>query len=117
MDGHEVFRHAVARMGQAAEAACARVGVHIHDLELLVFHQANMRILRALTERLGLDPERVVCTIAEHGNTSAASIPLALGEARERGLLHGGDRVLLAAFGAGFTWGATVITWDEPDAS
>ncbi len=117
MDGPEVFRHAVARMSEAALGACAQAGVDIHDLDLLVFHQANARILQSLIERLDLSPERVMATIDEHGNTSAASIPLALGTARDRGLLAPGHRVLLAAFGAGFTWAATVVTWGDTDAS
>jgi 3-oxoacyl-[acyl-carrier-protein] synthase III len=76
-----------------------------------VFHQANRRILTALIERLGLPAERVVDCIAEQGNTSAASLPLALEHARRQGLLPAGTKVLLAAVGAGFTWGATVVEW------
>ncbi len=116
MDGPEVFRHAIDRMGDAALEACALAGRDIHDLDLLVFHQANARILQALIERLALDPARVVNSISEYGNTSAASIPLALDFARQGGLLAEGSSVLLAAFGAGLTWGATVVRWG-PDAS
>ncbi len=82
-----------------------------------VFHQANARILQALIERLALDPDRVVAAIGEHGNTSAASIPLALDAARRDGLLRDGASVLLAAFGAGLTWGAAVVHWRSADAS
>jgi 3-oxoacyl-[acyl-carrier-protein] synthase-3 len=105
MDGQAVFAHAVERM--------AGVARELDDggIDLYVFHQANARILKAITRRLELDPERVVNAIARHGNTSAASIPLALAAAREQGRLRPGHRVLLAAFGAGFTWGGTVITW------
>lgn len=117
MDGPEVFRHAVARMSEAALAVCDQTGVAIGDLDLIVFHQANGRILQALIERLELDPARVVSAIGDIGNTSAASIPLGLGAAREQGLLPPGARVLLAAFGAGFTWGATVVTWGTVDAA
>ncbi len=116
MDGPEVFRNAVARMGDAAVEASTLAGTDIHDLDLLVFHQANARILQSLIERLELDPARVVNAIGEHGNTSAASIPLALDLARRNGLLTDGASVLLAAFGAGLTWGATVVRWG-PDAS
>lgn len=105
MAGQEVFRHAVERMSQVAR----QLGTS--DVDLFVFHQANARILQAVARRLDLDPARVVNAITRHGNTSAASIPLALAHARDTGRLHPGDRVLLAAFGAGFTWGGTVITW------
>lgn len=111
MQGHETFKHAIRRMGEVALQACAAAEVELADLDLLVFHQANSRITRSLTARLGLDPGRVVDCIATVGNTSAASIPLALEHARCEGRLCGGERVLLAAFGAGLTWGATVITW------
>jgi 3-oxoacyl-[acyl-carrier-protein] synthase-3 len=78
-----------------------------------VYHQANARILSAVGEKLGLEPARVVNAIGSLGNTSAASIPLALAAAERDGLLVGGTRVLLAAFGAGFTWGATTLTWGD----
>ena len=111
MDGPEVFRHAVARMGEAASEACVRADATLADVDLFVFHQANARILQALSERYELPPERVVNAIGELGNTSAASIPLALAKARDEGRLADGARVLLAAFGAGLTWGATLIEW------
>ena len=105
MDGQAVFAHAVERMAEVARE------LDDGNVDLYVFHQANARILKAVARRLGLDEGRVVNAITRHGNTSAASIPLALSEARAQGRLHPGDRVLLAAFGAGFTWGGTVITW------
>lgn len=116
MDGHETFRHAVARMCEASVAAAAAAGRRLPDLDLYVYHQANGRILRALAERLALPPERVVDCIGRYGNTSAASIPLALDAARAEGSLGAGTRVLLAAFGAGLAWGATVLEWGEADA-
>ena len=116
MDGPEVFKHAVARMGEATLEVCERTGVALDDIDLFVYHQANARILTALIERHDLPADRVVSAIGEIGNTSAASIPLALGVAREQGLLRPRQRVLLAAFGAGFTWGATVVTWNPPTA-
>jgi 3-oxoacyl-[acyl-carrier-protein] synthase-3 len=112
MDGHETFKQAVARLGEASLGACAAAGVELHELDLLVFHQANARITAALTERLALDPRRVVDCIATLGNTSAASIPLALVHARAEGRLRGGQKILLAAVGAGFTWAATVLDWE-----
>ncbi len=112
MDGHETFKQAIARLGEVSLGACAAAGVELGELDLLVFHQANSRITTALSERLGLDPARVVDCIATLGNTSAASIPLALAHARGEGLLRRGQKVLLAAVGAGFTWGATVLDWE-----
>jgi 3-oxoacyl-[acyl-carrier-protein] synthase-3 len=115
MAGHETFRHAVAQLCEVSVAATEAAGRRLDDLDLLVYHQANSRILRAVGERLGLAPERVVDCIDRYGNTSAATIPLALDAARADGRLRDGDRVLLAAFGAGLTWGATVVEWGEAD--
>ncbi len=115
MDGHEVFVEAVRRMSEASRQACAAADVGLADIDLFVFHQANERILSSLTERLELPPERVVSAIARTGNTSAASIPLALDFAREAGRLPQGARVLLCAFGAGVTWAATVVTWGRDE--
>lgn len=116
MDGPEVYRHAVARMAEAALAAVERAGLTFDDIDLFVFHQANARITRALGERLGLAPERVVDCIEHLGNSSAATLPLALGTADADGRLRPGTRVLLGAFGAGFTWGGAVIEWGGSDA-
>ncbi|MFN8216069.1 MAG: beta-ketoacyl-ACP synthase 3 [Solirubrobacterales bacterium] len=111
MQGHETFRHAVDRMSEATLAAAAAAAVELDDVDLFVYHQANARILRSVGERLGLPAERVVDSIHHFGNTSAASIPLALEDARLAGDLRDGATVLIAAFGAGLTWGATVIEW------
>ena len=111
MAGHETFKVAVARLSQATEEAAAAAGVGLDEIDLFVYHQANSRILAAVGERLGLAEERVVDCIAELGNTSAATLPLALEHSVNIGRLHAGDRVLLSAFGAGFTWGATVLEW------
>ncbi|MDQ6842533.1 MAG: beta-ketoacyl-ACP synthase 3 [Actinomycetota bacterium] len=111
MDGPEVYRHAVARMSEVTVAAVRAAGVTLADIDLFVYHQANGRITRALGERLGLDPERVVDCIAGLGNSSAATLPLGLLAAQSDGRLRPGARVLLCAFGAGFTWGAGVIEW------
>ena len=86
-------------------------GVALGDVDLYVYHQANTRILASLAERLALDPAKVVDSIASLGNTSAASVPLALAAARAQGRLQPGMRVLLAAAGSGFTWGASVVQW------
>jgi 3-oxoacyl-[acyl-carrier-protein] synthase-3 len=114
MDGPEVFRHAVGRMAQAMGEATERAGLERDEVDLWVFHQANARILRAVGARLGLDPDRVVASIETLGNNSAATLPCALDAARADGRLHDGVRVGLAAFGAGFTWGATVLEWGRP---
>ncbi len=111
MDGHETFKQAVGRLATSSTQACAAAGVTLEDIDLFVYHQANGRITTALGERLGLDPAKVVDCIGGLGNTSAASIPLALGYARAEGRLPAGSRVLLAAVGAGFTWGAVVVEW------
>jgi 3-oxoacyl-[acyl-carrier-protein] synthase III len=111
MQGHETFRHAVDRMCEATTAALEATGLRIADVDLFAYHQANARILRAVGQRLGLPEERVVNCIDRFGNTSAATVPLALEEARRDGRLVAGARVLLGAFGAGFTWGATVVEW------
>jgi 3-oxoacyl-[acyl-carrier-protein] synthase-3 len=111
MQGHETFREAVARLTAATVEASAAARVGLDDIDLFVYHQANGRILSAVGERLGLPADRVVDCIGEYGNTSAATLPLALAFADSSGKLKAGDLVLLGAFGAGFTWGATVVRW------
>jgi 3-oxoacyl-[acyl-carrier-protein] synthase III len=111
MQGHDTFREAVRRLSEATREAAELAGVGLDEVDLFVYHQANARILVAVAERLELDPERVIDCIDHYGNTSAATLPLALAEADERGMLRPGAIVLLAAFGAGFTYGAGVITW------
>ncbi len=113
MEGHETFRLAVSSLTDVTREAVEAAGAGLGDIDLFVYHQANGRIMRAVAERLDLPPERVVDCIAGLANTSAASIPLALARAAEDGRLAPGDRVLLAAVGAGFTWGATTIDWGE----
>ncbi len=111
MQGHETFRHAVERMCEATVEAAANAETPLEEIDVFVYHQANERILRAVGERLALPAERVINSIAHHGNTSAASVPLALEDARLAGLLEPGAKVLIAAFGAGLTWGSTVVEW------
>ena len=112
MKGHDTFRQAVDRLSEATLAAADAAGRALADIDLFAFHQANTRILAAVGERLGLDADRVFDCIDRYGNTSAATIPLALGAAEEAGRLEPGDAVLLAAFGGGLTWAATVIEWE-----
>jgi 3-oxoacyl-[acyl-carrier-protein] synthase-3 len=111
MDGPEVFKHAVARMREVTIDAVARAGLTLDDIDLFVYHQANARITRALGERLELAPERVVDCIETLGNASAATLPVALATAVADGRLRPGAKVLVSAFGAGFTWGGGVIEW------
>ena len=111
MQGHDTFKAAVLHMSEATLEALERTGLGLDDIDLFVYHQANIRILRAVAERLGLDESRVIDCIDRFGNTSSATLPIAMVDARNRGMLEPGMNVLLAAFGAGFTWGAGVIEW------
>jgi 3-oxoacyl-[acyl-carrier-protein] synthase-3 len=111
MEGREVFKHAVTCMTDVARRALERAGLTVDDLDLIIPHQANERILSAIRERLGGAPEKYFMNLDRYGNTSAASVILALDEARQTGRLKRGDHVLLVAFGGGFTWGATVLEW------
>lgn len=111
MAGREVFKHAVLEMAEACDEALKRAGIKSEEIDLLVPHQANIRIIDATARHAGIPEEKVVVTVDKFGNTSAASIPMALADAQKRGLLTPGKVVLLVAFGAGFTWGATVIRW------
>ncbi len=111
MNGSEVFKHAVRAMVDASLDVLKQVDCNPADIDLLIPHQANLRIIEAVAKRLELPLERTVINIQEYGNTSAASIPLALAEAADAGRLHTGDKVLLAAFGGGLTWAAGFLTW------
>ncbi|MFE3946236.1 beta-ketoacyl-ACP synthase 3 [Streptomyces sp. NPDC059118] len=113
MRGREVFQHAVTRMSQAAEEAATAAGWSLGNVDRFVPHQANARITEAVGRRLHLDGGTVLDNIAHLGNTSAASILFALAHAAAAGVLRPGHRVLLAAFGAGLTWGATTLTWPD----
>ena len=117
MQGKKVFAEAVTRMGDSASALLDRIGWSTDDVDHLVGHQANIRILRALADRLGLPEERAVVNVDRVGNTSAASIPLALADAAAAGTLTTGSRVLLTAFGGGLTWGAAALTWPDLSAA
>ncbi len=111
MSGKEVYRHAVSSLASVAAEALTANGFTVADLNWLVPHQANMRILDSLCKRLGVDHERLVVTVDRHANTSAASIPLAVDEAVRDGRVQPGDLVLLAAIGGGLTWGAALVRW------
>jgi len=111
MDGRSVFRHAVTRMPEAIHEVLAAHDYSLDDVDLLIPHQANLRINEMVARQLKLDPERVYNNIQRYGNTTAASVPIALCEAQEEGRVKPGDLVLLAGFGAGLTWGANLIRW------
>ncbi len=111
MAGNSVFKYAVKEMGAAALAALDRAGVTGDALDLLVPHQANLRIIEAVADRIGVPMSKVFINIDRYGNTSAASVPIALDEARRNGRLKEGDLVEIVVFGGGFTWGAAVLRW------
>jgi 3-oxoacyl-[acyl-carrier-protein] synthase-3 len=111
MEGREVFRHAVVKMGEAVDAAIGAMGISSRDLDWLVPHQANRRIIDSMGQRLHLPPEKVIVTVDRHANTSAASIPLALDDAVRDGRIRPGHLVLLEAMGGGFTWGSALVRW------
>jgi 3-oxoacyl-[acyl-carrier-protein] synthase III len=109
MNGREVFRHAVIRLAEAVEEALAANGLERREIDWLVPHQANLRIIDAMGRKLGLSPDRVVITVDRHANTSAASVPLALEEACRDGRIRKGDLVLMEALGGGLTWGSALV--------
>jgi 3-oxoacyl-[acyl-carrier-protein] synthase-3 len=111
MDGQEVFRRAVRVMVDCSERALARAGKTIDDIALFVPHQANVRIIDSAVQKLGADPDKVVNVLSGIGNTSAASIPIALAAAADEGRLQPGDLVLMVGFGAGMTWAGAVLEW------
>lgn len=111
MEGREVFRHAVQRLAEVVDETLAANKLDKSDITWLVPHQANKRIIDSTAEKLGLPAERVVLTVGKHGNTSAASVPLALAHGVEKGLFKKGDLLLLEAMGAGLTWGAALVRW------
>jgi 3-oxoacyl-[acyl-carrier-protein] synthase III len=111
MEGREVFRHAVEKLAQTAHAALAKVGLTGADVDWIVPHQANLRIISATAQRMGVPMDRVVVTVQDHGNTSAASIPLALSVGVQRGQIKRGDLLVTEAIGGGLAWGAVVLRW------
>ncbi|MCT4785516.1 beta-ketoacyl-ACP synthase III [Exiguobacterium aestuarii] len=113
MNGREVFKFAVRKMPEIVLESLNKADKSLNDLDVLVPHQANRRIIDAAMERLNLEEEKVVMTIQDHANTSAASIPLALAEAVKSGKIQDGQTVVIAGFGAGLTWGASCLTWNH----
>ncbi|MEP2680564.1 MAG: beta-ketoacyl-ACP synthase III [Sulfitobacter sp.] len=111
MQGNQVFRHAVEKLAATANTAMDRAGVSAEDVDWIVPHQANIRIIQGTAKKLNLPMERVVVTVQDHGNTSAASIPLALSVGRERGQIKQGDLIVTEAIGGGLAWGSVVLRW------
>lgn len=111
MAGRDVFKFAVRIMGSAAEKALEKAGVEKSDIDLLVPHQANIRIIQSALERLELPEEQCVINLNRYGNVSAASIPIALAEAEREGRIQEGNCLVLVGFGGGLTWGASVLKW------
>lgn len=111
MKGPELFKIAVKSMEEVTRQVADRAHVRLDEISLVVGHQANMRIINAVADRLGLPPEKVFMNIERYGNTSAASVPIALDEAIEQGRIHDGDLVMLNACGGGLTWGANILRW------
>ena len=111
MQGKEVFRHAVEKLAQTAETALEKAGLSGDDVDWIVPHQANLRIIKKTAQKMGVPMERVVVTVQDHGNTSAASIPLALSVGKKRGQIKPGDLVVTEAIGGGLAWGAVVLRW------
>lgn len=111
MQGKEVFRHAVEKLAATAKTAMAKIGITADDVDWVVPHQANIRIIQGTAKKLGLPMDRVVVTVQDHGNTSAASIPLALSVGKANGQIKKGDLIVTEAIGGGLAWGAAVIRW------
>ncbi len=111
MQGNQVFRHAVEKLARTAETALERAGLGAEDLDWIVPHQANIRIIQGTAKKMGLSMDKVVVTVQDHGNTSAASIPLALSVGKARGQIKQGDLVVTEAIGGGLAWGAVVLRW------
>jgi 3-oxoacyl-[acyl-carrier-protein] synthase-3 len=111
MQGKEVFRHAVEKLAETAHAALGKAGLTGADVDWIVPHQANLRIIKATAQRMQVPMERVVVTVQDHGNTSAASIPLALSVGKQNGQIKPGDLVVVEAIGGGLAWGALVLRW------
>ena len=111
MRGNETFRHAVSHMKESATSLIERAGIQPEEIKLVVPHQANLRIINAVTQRLTIPADRVFVNLQKYGNTSAAAVAIAFDEARREGRFGKGDIVLLVAFGAGLTWSSAAIRW------
>ncbi|MDB2577452.1 ketoacyl-ACP synthase III [Tateyamaria sp.] len=111
MQGNQVFRHAVEKLAGTANTAIERAGINSEDIDWVVPHQANIRIIQGTAKKMNIPMDRVIVTVQDHGNTSAASIPLALSVGRDRGQIKSGDLIVTEAIGGGLAWGAVVLRW------
>ena len=111
MNGNEIYKLAVRAMCDAANVSLQKAGITAEDIAWLIPHQANIRIIQGVAKRLKIPEEKIYLNIEKYGNTSAASVPIALDEANRKGLLKKGDYILMVAFGGGLTWGASLIRW------
>jgi 3-oxoacyl-[acyl-carrier-protein] synthase-3 len=111
MQGSDVFKEAVKAMESASIEAIRKAEITPDEIDLFISHQANYRIMEAVRRRLDIPPEKVFMNVDRYGNTSSASVPIALDEAAKSGKIQRGDIILFSAFGAGFTWGAAVVRW------
>ena len=114
MNGREVYRFATRVMGKAAKEACEKAGIGVEEINLFVPHQANIRIIQSASKQLNVDEDKVFTNLDKYGNTSAASIPIAFCEAIQAGKVNTKDKIVMVGFGAGLTWGATVVEWGVP---
>jgi 3-oxoacyl-[acyl-carrier-protein] synthase-3 len=117
MEGNRLFKQAVSSMAGIAEQALSHNGLSLSDIQLVVPHQANLRILQAVAEKIGMPMDKFFTNLEKYGNTSSASIPIALDEAHRKGLISAGDHVLFVSFGAGLTWGASILQWTRETSS
>jgi 3-oxoacyl-[acyl-carrier-protein] synthase-3 len=111
MEGKEVFRHAIEKLAQTAHTALEKAGLSGEDVDWIVPHQANIRIIEGTAKKMQVSMDKVIVTVQDHGNTSAASIPLALSVGKARGQLREGDLVVTEAIGGGLAWGSVVLRW------
>jgi 3-oxoacyl-[acyl-carrier-protein] synthase-3 len=114
MDGPAIFRFAVEAMVDAAREVCVRSGLTLDDFELVIPHQANLRIIQAAARTLKIPMDKIYTNVERYGNTSAGSVPIALAEAADEGKIRAGDKILLVGFGAGMSWGALTLEWTAP---
>ena len=114
MNGREVYRFATRIMGKVAKQACDRAGLDVNEVDLFIPHQANIRIIRSASKTLNLSDDKVFTNLEKYGNTSTASIPIALCEAIEQGRIQNNDKLVMVGFGGGLSWGATVVQWGLP---
>jgi 3-oxoacyl-[acyl-carrier-protein] synthase-3 len=111
MEGQEVYKFATQISGPAIETVLSQAGLALDDIDLFIPHQANLRIIEAISRRLKIPMEKMVVTVDRYGNTSASSIPIALCDAIAEGRIHKGQRLMLLSFGAGLTWSAVLVEW------